>query len=225
MQKQKRIKKDSGVYKITNLLNNKMYIGSSVNLVNRSTNHRKNLKDNKHDNLHLQSSYNKYGGQNFLFEVIEYCNREILIEREQYWIDFYKVTDPKNGYNKRLKADSNFGCKRSPMKQETKEKMRLIGLERSEEVAEWASKFHKGRKRTQETRDKMSESFKGRVMKQESKDKISNKSHFNKKVRNIDTGQIWDSIQKCIDELDISRSTFRNYVKGLFPAKFNLEYI
>jgi group I intron endonuclease len=59
-----------GIYRIINKTNNKIYIGSSVNILSRFSKHKSLLKHNKHDNDYLQNSYNKYGLENFLFEII-----------------------------------------------------------------------------------------------------------------------------------------------------------
>lgn len=93
-----------GIYKITNLVNNKSYIGSSINLNKRKNTHFRNLKNNKHPNLHLQASCNKYGINNFSFSIIEESTKENLIEREQYYLDTLKPE-----YNKRIIAESNLG--------------------------------------------------------------------------------------------------------------------
>ena len=63
--------KNSGIYKITNLINKKYYIGSSLDIKRRWKEHRRNLIKNKHNNIHLQKSWNKYGENSFLFEIIE----------------------------------------------------------------------------------------------------------------------------------------------------------
>lgn len=94
-----------GIYKITNLINNKIYIGSSKNLTRRLKNHFSSLKRNKHGNSHLQFSYNKYGLEYFNSEIIEECDLNILIQREQYYIDLLKPE-----YNKRIIAENNEGC-------------------------------------------------------------------------------------------------------------------
>ena len=80
----------SGIYKITNITNGKFYIGSSVNIYNRKHTHITHLNKNIHHNQHLQNSYNKYGKDEFLFEVVEYCNKEKLFKREQYFINNLK---------------------------------------------------------------------------------------------------------------------------------------
>ena len=65
-----------GIYKIENKYDNKIYIGSSVNVDNRKYKHFWMLRKNIHDNNYLQNSYNKFGEENFTFEVLELCNFE-----------------------------------------------------------------------------------------------------------------------------------------------------
>lgn len=77
---------DAGIYKITNLVNNKCYIGQSRTLQRRLGQHRSKLKHNKHDNQHLQNSYNKYTSENFKFEVIHYVDD---ISELNYWEEYY----------------------------------------------------------------------------------------------------------------------------------------
>jgi hypothetical protein len=122
-----------GVYKITNLINNKYYIGSAVSIRYRLNTHKRLLRDNRHFNTHLQSSYNKYGLSNFIFEQLEVTTKETMIEKEQYWIDHLNAINPKKGYNKRSIASSNLGVKAS---EETKRKLSLahIGHKRSIEA-------------------------------------------------------------------------------------------
>lgn len=80
----------SGIYKITNIINNKIYIGSAVFIYSRKHVHFHHLKNNTHHNQHLQNSYNKYGSENFKFEKILECPKEYLIELEQWYIDNLK---------------------------------------------------------------------------------------------------------------------------------------
>lgn len=88
-----------GIYKIINNVNNKLYIGSSMNIKSRFSKHKSLLKNNKHDNDYLQNSFNKYGIDNFSFEVIEFCEVSELIDKENYYINFYKSNNLNLGYN------------------------------------------------------------------------------------------------------------------------------
>lgn len=111
----------SGIYYIENQINNKKYIGQSNNIKDRWRRHISELNKNKHHNDYLQKSWNKYGENNFVFEIIEYCSIENLDDREQYWINFYNTMDRDFGYN--LKTGGQNGG--SVMSDETKEKMSI----------------------------------------------------------------------------------------------------
>lgn len=82
-------RKKSGVYKIVNQNNGKIYIGSACVLISRFNSHFSLLKNNKHDNAHLQNSYNKHGADSFLFSIVELASVEDLLLREQHYLDFY----------------------------------------------------------------------------------------------------------------------------------------
>jgi len=112
--------KISGIYKIENLVNHKLYIGQSDDLYRREQAHFNELKGNRHYNRHLQASYNKYGADNFKFEIVEECNINLLDEREIYWISYFNSF--KCGYNQNLGGGSNRGWIPS---EETRLKMSL----------------------------------------------------------------------------------------------------
>lgn len=98
----------SGIYKITNTITGKYYIGSAVHISKRWNNHKYQLNKGTHYTKYLQNAWNKYGAQAFEFSILEKVDdKSNLIEREQYWID---ILDPvKNGYNARCVAESNLG--------------------------------------------------------------------------------------------------------------------
>lgn len=63
------------------------YVGSSKSLYDRLLEHRERLFGNKHSNDFLQKAFNKYGVNEFEYQILEYCNPENRIEREKYYID------------------------------------------------------------------------------------------------------------------------------------------
>lgn len=79
-----------GIYKIINIINNKEYIGSSKNIINRFKIHKNKLNLNKHINIHLQKSWNKYGENNFIFKIIEECDIDKLLIIEQKYLNDIK---------------------------------------------------------------------------------------------------------------------------------------
>lgn len=86
-----------GIYSIRNILNNKVYIGQSVNLRKRKTRHFSELRNHRHPNPHLQRAFNKYGEDAFLFSIIIYCNKEDLTYYEDFFIKYYN--SKYAGYN------------------------------------------------------------------------------------------------------------------------------
>ena len=83
-----------GIYKITNLINGKVYIGQSIDIEKRWEDHK--FYSGK-ENTAIQSAFKKYGISNFSFEVIEECLKEELDAKEIYWIAKYDSFN--NGYN------------------------------------------------------------------------------------------------------------------------------
>lgn len=159
--------KKAGIYKITNLLNNKVYVGSSIDVKYRISRHRHDLNKNIHDNKHLQSSWNKYGKNNFKFEILIYCDKKVLLNLEQFFIDYFRSNDCDFGYNMCAIAGNCLGIKRS---NETKKKMRgntngkgRKGVKTLEETKLKISKAHKG----------ISSGMKGKCHSEETKKKMS----------------------------------------------------
>lgn len=88
----------SGIYKITNLKNGKVYIGQSENIFLRRNQHFAALRSGHHNNKSMQKDYNAQRGKGFRWDVVEYCDIGNLNPREKYWIEYY---DSLNcGYNK-----------------------------------------------------------------------------------------------------------------------------
>jgi hypothetical protein len=105
-------KNKSGVYKITNITTNEYYVGSSKNIGKRfyryfSIKYLKNKTERHNSRIYTAILDNGYN--NFTIEILEYCDTNILLNREQYYMDILK---PK--YNIALKAGSLLGFKHSP---------------------------------------------------------------------------------------------------------------
>lgn len=78
----KELSKKSGIYKLS--CGGHLYIGSSKSLYSRLMEHRMDLLNNKHSNDFLQRVSNKYGIQNIVVEILEFCDPQIRIKREKY---------------------------------------------------------------------------------------------------------------------------------------------
>lgn len=98
-----------GIYKITNKINNKIYIGQSKNIEQRWKEHVRHSKDKYSRNKpYIHSAINKYGKDNFKFEVLEECKFEELDEREKYYIAEYKSNVKGIGYNSTPGGDARY---------------------------------------------------------------------------------------------------------------------
>lgn len=87
----------SGIYCIENKINNKKYIGQSININRRWQEHKNELDKNIHVNQYLQNAWNKYGALNFDFYIIKACKPFYLDRFEKLYIKKYDTYN--NGYN------------------------------------------------------------------------------------------------------------------------------
>lgn len=165
------------IYQIRNLVNSKIYVGSSTEKMDRWSKHKHNLRLGTHHNRHLQSAWNKYGAINFIFEILEYADKSKLLEAEQYWIDQTKCYDRRIGYNLNPTAGSPLGLKHSE-EARARNSARLTGTKQSEETKLRRSMSLKGRKLSEENKRKIGEAnakaLKGRTVPDEVKTKIAN---------------------------------------------------
>ena len=99
----------SGIYKIENLINGKVYVGKTVNLRKRYGSYKSSYynRTERQINSYLMSSIDKYGPTNFSFSVLEFCSIDNLSERELFWMVELESTNLEKGYNLRL--DSSTG--------------------------------------------------------------------------------------------------------------------
>ena len=202
-----------GCYVIINKINNKCYIGSTINLHRRLTEHKTRLKGNYHSNKHLQSSWNKYGADNFEFNImIRMENKDLLIFEENY----IKIFNPE--YNKTNQPTSSIihnpiektekVDKRSSEEFRRKISLALIGRKQSKESIAKMLKTKSERIYvfTDEMRKRLSDSRKGKPMSperiQKAKNTKASPEYYTKtfqpiEMLNKDTGEVITTF-KCI---------------------------
>jgi len=142
-----------GIYCIENLKNNKKYIGKSIDIKIRFIGHKSKLKHNKHENIYLQSSWNKHGEENFKFYIIEECLESELEIKEVYYIKKLKTKTP-NGYNL---TDGGEGLAGLKFSDDHKNKIRLSNLGKvvSSETRELLRMANLGKHKSKETIEKI----------------------------------------------------------------------
>lgn len=95
-----------GIYKITNIINDKSYIGQSTNIKQRWKTHKYLLNTKKHYNSHLQNAWDKYGEKFFYFQILKCCKEQYLNRFEKMYIKQYNSIE--NGYNLNTGGRSNW---------------------------------------------------------------------------------------------------------------------
>lgn len=124
------------VYKTTNLINGKIYIGQDSN---------NNPKYFGSGNL-INKALKKYGIENFSKEILEYCeSKKDLDEKEKYWIRTYNSTDMKIGYNISEGGTGGKLTKNEWKKGKTYEE--VYGIEKAKQLKELFSKMRKGKEK------------------------------------------------------------------------------
>ena len=221
----------SGIYLLKNKINNKIYIGQSINVRKRVEYH---LLKAKHGTM-LYNSILLHGAENFESSLLESCSREDLDEREEYWIKFFDSTNKDLGYNICSKGTSRRGLKHN---EEARRKISLAMQKRvnSPEYSAWRSKTTKKLFLDKQFRQNHSNGQKRRFADPEQnerhcsimKERYSNpefvkkmqESTWSKKCKkvlaiNIETGEkvIYPSIAKTAKEMNCSESRISRAVR------------
>lgn len=216
--------KKCGIYKITCKNNNKVYIGSSINITQRWSAHRSGLKMAKHCNPNLLNSYNKYGLESLVFEILEECDTDILIEKETQWFEKYK----EEGYEMFNYGDFIDNPTRGVSLTEEHKKKVSNGLK---EFYKNNTVNNKGKKSEQWVCDKISESQMGHKVSEKSRNTFiemakSPKSEEHKKnlsktkteligikVICFTTNEKFDSLIAAANHFDTSYQAIRQSIK------------
>lgn len=185
----------SGIYQIYNLITNTYYIGSAFNLSKRFSSHKWLLTNNRHWNKKLQNSYNKHGGDNFEFRLLECCSKEIVIQREQYYFDSLK---PYYNYNP---TAGNCAGRKLTQSHIQRIKEANTGLKRTEEQKKAVGEKNKLQKRTKEQKLNLSLKNKGKILSEKTKQLISKSLKGRKKTHLSHTAKLTKEQVNEIKEL------------------------
>lgn len=138
IQKANMLPKTSGVYIITNKINNKVYVGSSIHMERRQKEHIKNLNRGKHAPLAMINDWHKYGPEKFQWAVLkEVTDLTLLVKEEQHWLNHYIAFSPDKGYNRAIIASNTIhGPKSAKAKRLEKEALKAEAARLKTEMKE-----------------------------------------------------------------------------------------
>jgi len=200
---------NTGIYEIVNIKNGKKYIGSAINIRLRWNTHKCHLRKGKHPNIILQSTWDKHGEGGFVFNIVQLCSDQELLEYEQEIINDH-ISKGYKLYNIREIAKSNLGFRHSD---EAKSKMS------ASRIGEKNPNY--GKRRTKEFNDKMSLALKGRKapnkgikMSDEQKEKLR-ASKLGKK-----TGPKSEEVKRKISETRMGTPAWNKGMKRVTPNLF-----
>lgn len=219
------------IYSITNIINNKIYIGISKEVKTREHKHFWMLENNRHENRKLQNAYNFYGKEAFIFKIIDEIETDDIMEAldlEHFYIMEYDSY--RNGYNKSIGYDGSTSIQFTPerlekMSRAMKGNQYAKGCKRNEKHKQLISKVHKNKKLSDETKIKISKARKGKYKGEENpfynkhhtQDTINKiKEKVNKsKILCIETKKVYESISECSRDINIDRSNISKVCRGV----------
>ncbi len=208
------------IYKITNLIDGKNYVGQTINFNQRIGQHKRGKQ-------FIDKAIQKYGWKNFTVEIVEECTSlEQLNKREIFWIAAFNSKVP-NGYNLTDGGDGIFGCSdetraklaaASTGHEVSEESRRKIGLASknrrpNEETRAKMSAAHAGKRPGEETRAKMSVSQKGHTLPLKSCAKISAAKR---------KGNIFKNLLTAMDERQLTYASLAKFL-GLSTASVSAK--
>jgi group I intron endonuclease len=205
-----------GIYKIINVVNNKFYVGSAVDLKRRKTRHFSELRTGKHNNRHLQAAWVKYGEQSFVFVVVEELPDDAdLLAAENVWLKEHvgkdycynlgvDATAPMTGFGGELSP--TWGRKRTP---EELAAQNWSGKKHTQESKEKIRQHLIGKPKSAEVRAKISATLLGERNYWRGKKRPDHAAKVSKTVFSVRDGIMFPSLQAALQYYDIKMPTLR----------------
>lgn len=190
------------IYKITNNLNGKVYIGQTCrSLEGRMSEHI------RHNTIVVDKAIQKYGADNFTVEQIDVAyDIDELNQKEQFWIRHYNSMVP-NGYNQCAGGDNTVGFHH---RADSKQKM---SIKKAVQYVGGGNPFF-GKTHSEESRQKMSDARKGLAHLTADQVARLRMSHHTVKVRNVETGEVFNSVKEAAREYNLKETHITRVCKG-----------
>jgi group I intron endonuclease len=213
-----------GIYKIINLVNNKFYVGSAVDLKRRKIRHFSELRTGKHNNRYLQAAWAKYGEQAFVFAVVEELPDDAdLLAAENVWLKEHvgkdycynlgvDATAPTLGMSGELSP--TWGRKRTP---EELAAQSWAGKKHSPESKAKIREFLLGKPKPAEVRAKISATLSGEGNYWYGKKRPDHGAKVSKAVFAMPDGIMFPSLAAALKHYDINMPTLRRALKSGKP--------
>ncbi len=219
-----------GIYKITNTLNGKAYVGQSVDIKRRWGSYKNTQKDAAHE-LMIDRAIKKYGINNFTFGILEQCTKQELNDREEFWIKELN-TFSKNGYNlntggrkpteiseetRKRQSKAHLGKKRTAQAiEKQKQSFRLV-LENTD-IKQRMSVSQKKRIRRTESYEKCSETWKKKIITREFRLRRSLIAMQGRKIV-CSNGKTYSTMMEAIEDVGLSNSSIQISCREHRPVK------
>ena len=213
----------SGIYLILNEITGQVYVGSTVRFSKRYNQHKRLLATKTHHNERLQYSFNKYGVENFAFEIVEVVEDiSGLLQAEQNHIDWYSAI--QDSFNLSKIAGKVEHTKEVRRKISLAHKGKIVSAETRQKMSDAAI----GKVLSESTRNKIRDHFKGRVFSEEHKQKI-------RKAKNVETYSAAQLLElqtkaRANGEAAIAlslaqfKALIKDYISGLTSKQLAIKY-
>jgi len=187
------------IYTITNLINGKIYVGSTINaLWSRRSSHYNSLRKNKHPNILLQRAYNKYGENNLILEVLDTTFKGLHNSLELYWINQLNTLNKSYGYNILIPNKGRLNIKHS---QESKDKISIS---------------HFGKIISENTRSKMKIAAKERMDNYPNILKVMKERPSDERIK-----RMYEATYKSVLKFDLNENFIEEYISVSDAARKN----
>lgn len=210
-----------GIYSIKNTANGKLYIGQAKNISSRWKTHIWKLNTNRHHNRYLQSAWNKYGADSFVFSVVCLCEEQSLETLEVIYIAELNSYVGNFGYNLTTGGEGT------------------TGHTLTDDVKKHIGSFHKGKTLSRNHIEALSEKFtsegnpfygrhhtditKRAISKKRIESGVSSRGNNIKAKPVIFDGIYFDCAQDCADFLKVKSGTLRSWIRGNRPMPERLK--